>query len=107
VTVLRRLPAILAALLLGAHFFRAGQVFVTAACALAPILLFLPVPRSVLVFRLLLAAAAGVWSHTAWRIAELRRQAGEPYLRMLLILGAVAIFTLAAAAVLPKEKPRA
>lgn len=105
-TILRRIPAILAALLVGAHFYRHGAVPVAVLCAAAPVALFLPIPRIVAVFRLLLVGAAGVWIHTAWRFAEARRQAGVPYLRMLVILGAVAAFTLAAAALLRKETPR-
>lgn len=104
---LRKLPAILAALLIGAHFYRAGQGVVAAICALAPILLFLPIPRVVLGFRVLLVGAAAVWIHTAWRFAVIRQIQGKPFLRMLAILGAVALFTLAAAIWLREETPDA
>jgi len=99
--MLRTIPAVLAALLLGAHFLRAQNLpLLIASLALAAILL---VPRRTvrLLCRICLAAGAAEWGLTAWRIAQARMAHGEPYVRMLVILGGVAAFTTAAAWLLP------
>jgi hypothetical protein len=45
-----------------------------------------------------------IWIVTAWRIAQSRIEAGTPYVRMLVILGAVAVFTAFAGWVLPAAR---
>lgn len=91
-------PAVLSALLLGAHFLRAGSPGAFLACLLSPLLLALREAWVRRVATLLLLMAAGLWIDTALRIGALRRAAGEPCLRMALILGAVAGLALGAAA---------
>jgi hypothetical protein len=106
IPVLRVLPAVLATLILGAHFFRAGDlVFVAACLALVPVL-FVPRPAVRAFCRICLAAGAVVWLFAAWRIARFRIAAGEPYLRMLAILGGVAAFTAFAAWALPRGRAK-
>jgi hypothetical protein len=90
------LPA-LALLLLAAHFFRGG-LFALAALAIGLVtLLFVPRAWAALVLRTALALGSIEWLRTAWDLAERRALAGQPYTRMLLILGAVAAFTAVAA----------
>ena len=89
---------VLAVLVFCAHCFRGGLVLL-----IPPLLISLGllVYRSGAVarfFQLLLLAISGVWVFTALRIGMQRMEAGEPLLRMALILGAVAVFTLFAAA---------
>jgi VIT1/CCC1 family predicted Fe2+/Mn2+ transporter len=103
---LRTVPAVLAMLVLGAHYFRGASYLATAACLLAPVLFFLRRPWSVVVSRVVLLAACVVWIVTALRLAEARRAFGEPYLRMVLILAGVAAFTAAAALLLPDAERR-
>lgn len=91
-------PTVLAVLVFCAHCFRGGLVLL-----IPPLLISLGllVYRSGAVarfFQLLLLAIASVWVFTALRIGAQRVQSGEPWLRMALILGAVAVFTLFAAA---------
>lgn len=95
---LQLIPTVLAVLVFCAHCFRGGLVLL-----IPPLLISLGllVYRSGAVarfFQLLLLAIAGVWVFTALRIGAQRVQSGEPWLRMALILGAVAVFTLFAAA---------
>ncbi len=90
---LRLLPVLISFALLAAHFFRAGQLV----AALLPLLLLIP-----LMFRqtwvpwliqLALLLGAVEWLHTLVNIAQTRIEFGLPWIRMVLILGAVALFT--------------
>lgn len=100
------LPA-LALLLLGAHFFRAGQVALTAASLGLLILLFVRAGWAARVLQVALGLGALEWLRTAWMFASARAQIGEPYGRLLVILGGVALFTAAAALVLRSRPGRA
>lgn len=89
----------LALLLLAAHFYRAAAwPGVLAALALLALLGLRRtwVPR---VLQLALLAGAAEWMWTAALLAQQRLALGQPWLRMALILGAVALLTLAAALV--------
>jgi hypothetical protein len=102
--VLRSIPAVLALLLLAAHFYRAAAFVPAGLCVAAVALVFVRRPWAVSTLRLGLAAGTGVWLVTAWRIAQQRIAAGMPYLRMLVILGAVAAFTAMALWIFPVSR---
>lgn len=102
--MLRRIPAVLSALVLAAHFLRAGRPLATASLVMLPILFFVRTRWAVLASRGILLAGAAVWVVTAGRLARARLAAGEPYARMAVILGAVAAFTAVAAWLLPGEQ---
>jgi len=90
---LRVLPVILSLLLLGAHFYRAGLPVVSAACLVLPLLLLLRkswVPR---LFQVLLLLGALEWLRAVYGFVAMRIAFGEPWLRLAIILGAVALFT--------------
>jgi len=92
---LRLLPVLISLLLVAAHFFRAGQVFFVAAALCMPLLLLVRqtwVPR---VMQLVLLLAAIEWLRALIDIAQLRMHIGESWVRMAVILGAVALFTAA------------
>ena len=92
------LPA-LALVLLAAHFLHAG-LWLPATLALLLIgLLAVPRPWAARVLQLVLALATVEWLLTAVVRAQMRMAHDEPYLRLAVILGAVAIFTAIAAAV--------
>lgn len=97
------LPA-LALLLLGAHFFRAGLVLLTVACLGLLVLLFVRAGWAARVLEAALWLGALEWLRTAWVFASARAQAGQPYGRLLLILGGVALVT-AVAALLLRSRP--
>ncbi len=103
----RALPAVLAFLLLAAHFFRAGWPAMTVVALGAPVLLFLRRRWAVTAAAVLLGLGALEWVRTLAAIAIGRQAAGQPWLRMALILGAVALFTAVAALLLrPREEKR-
>ena len=88
---------VLAALLLAAHFHRGG---VTVAAGAALGLAGLAFVRRRWARRWVqagLAVGVLVWLHTAWVLATGRAANGQPYGRMLAILGAVAALTALAA----------
>lgn len=89
--VLLLIPAIVSALLLGAHLMRAGWLPLALAVALLPFLLLFR--RSLGVFALEAALALGAleWLRTLFVLVERRQAAGLPFLRLVAILGAVAL----------------
>jgi hypothetical protein len=94
--VLLLLPTF-ALLLLGAHFFRAALVPLTVACLGLIALLFLRTRWAWLTLQAALVLGALEWLRTAWVFASARAEYGQPYARLLVILGAVALVTVLAA----------
>jgi hypothetical protein len=98
------LPA-LALLLLAAHFYRAA-LFPLAAVSVGLIaLLFVSSRWAALAVRVALLIGALEWLRTAWTLATYRAASGQPYFRMLAILGAVAAVTLVAAWLVGRHRP--
>ena len=91
--ILRAIPAVIALLLLGAHFFRGGNVILAAVCGLLPILLLVRRRMALRIVQCVLAAGVPIWIHTTLVLTRMRMEIGAPWLRMLLILSAVALFT--------------
>lgn len=88
---------VLSLLLLAAHFYRGGlYALVVAAIALTG-LTFAARPWARQALGLALLCGTFEWLRTAWDIAALRASMGQPYTRLLVILGGVAVFTLASA----------
>lgn len=87
------LPAILSLLLLAAHFLRSASYL--AVLGLLTLIPLLALRRAwvMLVARATLWLGTGVWLYTIARFTAERLRLGEPYLRMVLILGGVALFT--------------
>jgi hypothetical protein len=105
-TALSTVPAVLAALVLGAHFLRAGRVVLVAACLGCIVLFFLRARWALLVSRAFLLGAAAVWTYTAGVLAQARAAAGMPSARMQAILLGVAAFSALSAWVLPSRHDR-
>lgn len=91
--VLRRLPALLALLMLGAHFLRFGHTPLVLLCLALLVPLFIPRLWAQVLVRWTLALGALVWLWTLVEDVRQRLAFGEPWLRLALILGAVAAFT--------------
>ena len=87
---------VLAALLLGAHFLRAGSLPLVALCLAAPLLFFWRTRRSLMLLQFLAYCASGVWIGLGIQLVQLRQQSGQSWTVAALILGSVALFTLAA-----------
>ena len=104
---LRLLPVILSFLLLGAHFYRAGIVALTVLCVAILFLLALRkswIPR---LFQVLLLIGAVEWLRTLYFFAAMRIAWGEPWTRLAIILGTVALLTAVSALVFKSRKLRA
>ncbi len=97
----------LALALLAAHFYRAAAwPLVGASLLLLGLMLVLRrawLPRLV---QVCLLAGTLEWLWTALLLAQQRQALGQPWLRMLLILGAVALLTAASAAVFSQQRVR-
>jgi hypothetical protein len=98
--VLSLVLVVLSALLLGAHFLRSGDYAGVAASLMVPALLFARSAWAVRVTQAGLLAAAGIWVATAVQTASLRLESGQPWARMAVILGAVAVVSVAGAVML-------
>lgn len=97
--LLRLAPVVVAALVLGAHFYRAS---IDAGVALSIALLGLVLVRKPWAARVVqagLVLGALEWLRTLAAFAGVRLATGQPYMRMVLILGAVALLTALAALV--------
>ena len=89
----RLLPAILALLLLGAHFLHDGLVYLVPLCVGLAVLLFVRLRWVPTLVSLVLLLAGIEWLRTLYVLASVRIGAGQPYLRLVLILAGVAILT--------------
>ena len=87
---------VVAALLLGAHFLRSGNLAMVALCLAAPLLFFWRKRRSLIALQLLAYAAAGTWIAVAIQLAQLRQLSGQSWTLAAIILGSVALFSLLA-----------
>lgn len=90
---LRLLPVVLSALLVAAHYLRAGSLLAVGLCLAVPTLLLV---RRTWVPRLLqggLAFSVFVWLWTAWEIVQQRMALGAPWTTAVIILGGVAAWT--------------
>ncbi len=96
-TFVHLLPALASLLALCAHVFRGGGLlFVLPILSLLPLLL-VPAGWVARLFQFVLAMETLEWVRTAVVLALERDPRGEPWLRMVVILGAVALFTLLSA----------
>ena len=88
---------VLALLLLAAHFLRGGPwVLAVAALGLVALLLVRR-PWAAVVLQGALLLGTLEWLRTAWHLASARAALGQPFGRLLAILGAVAALTALAA----------
>ncbi len=87
---------LIAAVLLGAHFLRAGNLALVALCLAAPLLFLYRKRWSLFVLQILAYVAAATWIAVAIELVRLRQQLGQPWTIAAMILGTVALFTLLA-----------
>ncbi len=98
--LLRAVPAVLSALLIAAHFLRRGETLLVFACLLVPLLLLVPRRWALRTVQFGLLAAAARWAATAVDLVGQRTAAGEPWTRLVMILGTVTALTLVSAVLL-------
>jgi len=92
-TFVRLLPVILSSLLLGAHFFRAGLTFLAVLILLFPVLLLVKRAWVARLAQLVLALGGIEWIRTLLVFVAARREIDQPWTRLAVILGIVALFT--------------
>ena len=105
--VLRLTPVILSAILLAAHFSRAGLPAISLLALGLPFLLLVRKPWAARTVQLALVLGGLEWLRAAWGYVQQRMALGEPWTRLLVILGAVALLTWASALVFrsPRLRP--
>ena len=101
---LRILPMIVSCLLLGAHYLRAMNVWVAVGCVLIPWFLLIKARWSLIVVRVFLYIGVVIWIDTTMRIYQKRVLLGMPWLRSVIIIGAVTLFTLLSGLILHTKK---
>jgi hypothetical protein len=100
------IPVYLSFLLLAAHFYRAGFIPLAAICVAILLLLLIRkswIPR---LYQVLLLAGAVEWLRALYDFAAMRIAFDQPWTRLALILGAVALFTAASGLVFNNRKLR-
>ncbi len=96
---LRLFPVLLSALLLGAHFYRAGQLPLVLVVLAAPTILFFRRPWAARIIQIGLIAGGLEWARTMVGLVMARQAMGAPWTRLALILGAVSVLTACSALV--------
>ena len=91
------IPVVLSLVVLGAHFLRYGSYFGVFGALMLIALLFLRRPWVARAIQVVLVFGTFEWLRTMYEIAQIRALHGQPYGRMLVILGIVAAVTLASA----------
>ena len=90
------LPVVISLLLLAGHFLRAGWIPLAILCLLlVPVVLISRDQLIVIIMRILLALGGIEWIRTAINLMSERAESGQPWLRSVIILGAVTCFTVA------------
>lgn len=95
----RLTPVCLSALLLAAHFLRAGLLLLVALSLVFPLLLLIRNIWAVRAVQLILAGGSLEWVRTLLALVDERQAAGRPWSTAAIILGAVAVLTAASALV--------
>lgn len=90
---LRLLPVVLSLLLLGAHFLRAGWLPIAGVLVALAVLAPVPRPWMARIVQVVLFVGGFEWIRTLFTNIATRSDQGEPWMRMAIILGAVALFT--------------
>jgi hypothetical protein len=98
--VLRKVPALLSAILLSAHFFRQGDVLISVGCIVSPLLLVIRKTWAVRGLQILLLAGFFVWVDAGLTMYGERVARGIPWVRMVLIMSGVALFSVVSALLL-------
>ena len=105
--VLRLIPVILSAMLLAAHFSRAGSSTLAVMALAVPLLLLIRESWAARTVQLALVLGGVEWLRATWSYVRQRMELGEPWGRLVVILGVVALFTWASALVFrsPRLRP--
>ena len=94
--ILRITLIVLAALLLAAHFLRAGNIALVVICLMAPLLLLIRQRWSLIVLQLLAYLGSAIWLSTLFRLVSERIILGRTWGGVVAILGTVTLVTILA-----------
>ncbi|MEZ4648053.1 MAG: hypothetical protein R3E97_04560 [Candidatus Eisenbacteria bacterium] len=95
--ILQLLPAVLSLLVLGAHFYRAGDLLLVAPLPILLALLFVRRSWAARIVQGALVLGTFEWVRTLVILANYRAGVGLPYVRLVAILGVVALVCLLSA----------
>lgn len=90
---LRLLPVILSMMLLGAHYYRAGFIPLVVIIFASLFLLLIRQPWVVRVIQVELVIGGIEWVRTTFNLVMMRQSMNMPWIRLAIILGGVALFT--------------
>jgi len=90
---LRLFPVIFCFLILSAHFSRAGLSLLSLIFLLIPFLLLIKQVWVVRTIQILLIFGSIEWIRTLFMYVNERQINGEPYIRLVIILGTITLFT--------------
>jgi hypothetical protein len=99
-------PAVLAFLLLAAHFYRAGAMLLVPVCVVLAVVVCLRRTWAQRAAQAALMLGSLEWIRTLFAFAADRVALGRPWARLAVILGAVVAFTLLAAWLLQATRAR-
>ncbi len=97
--VIRLLPVILSLLLLSAHFYRAGIMFLVIGTLASGLFLFVRSYWAARIMQGILLIGGIEWIRTLVILAMQRQDMGRPWVRLAVILGVVAVLTISSALV--------
>jgi len=80
-------------LLLAAHFSRANNNTLAIITLLIPLLLFIKKSWVIDLLQGVGALAAVVWTYTGYQYVQIRMTAGEDWIRLVLIIGAIVLYS--------------
>ncbi len=80
-------------LLLAAHFSRAGNDIVAGITLLIPLLFFIKQKWVITTMEVIAYLSAIVWLYGAYQYIQIRIATGDDWIRLLVIMGAVALYT--------------
>ena len=95
--VLLYLPVVLSLVILGAHFMRYGNSIGVIGALLLIALLIVRRPWVARLMQVVLIFGALEWVRTLYELAQVRAALGQPFTRMMIILGVVAAVTFCSA----------
>jgi len=104
--VLVYVPVVLSLVILGAHFMRYGNSVGVVGALLLIALLIVRRPWVARLMQVVLILGALEWVRTLYELAQVRAALGQPFTRMMIILGVVAAVTFCSALIfqLPELK---
>lgn len=91
--IVRLLPVIVSLLILSAHFSRAGSPLITILFLLLPLLLLVKKSWVARLIQIILIIGSIEWIRTLLYYVNQRQAIDEPYLRLIIIIGIIALLT--------------